>query len=92
MTQTTPPKPPTATKETQRERFLRRAANNKRAEPSGMAVIIVGAKPPQSPRTKRRLSADEQRIVDIVERRKGHPLTEQEINLSLDQARSVGSI
>jgi hypothetical protein len=47
MTQTTPPKPPPP-KPTVREAFLKAIAGNprwKEAEKTGVAVIIVGAKP-----------------------------------------------
>jgi hypothetical protein len=39
-----------------------------------------------------RLTPDEQGIVDFVERCSGRPLTPQEINLSLEQARAIGEL
>jgi hypothetical protein len=41
--------------------------------------------------TTRRLSAKEQRIIDWIEE-DGRKLTEQEINLSLEQARAIGEL
>jgi hypothetical protein len=41
---------------------------------------------------KRRLDADEQRIIDFIEKATGRTLTPQEINLSLDQARALGEL
>jgi hypothetical protein len=38
------------------------------------------------------LSADEQKIIDFVEKGKGRKLTQQEINLSLEQARQIGEL
>jgi hypothetical protein len=40
----------------------------------------------------RQYTADEQSIIDLVERTKGRKLTQQEINLSLDQARALGEL
>jgi hypothetical protein len=37
-------------------------------------------------------SKEEQQIIDVVEKSKGRKLTEQEINLALDQARSIGEL
>jgi hypothetical protein len=39
-----------------------------------------------------RLTPDEQRIVDFVERCERRPLTPEEIRLSLDQARFMGEL
>jgi hypothetical protein len=40
-----------------------------------------------------RLTPDEQRIIDFVERTNGgRRLTQQEINLSLEQARAIGEL
>jgi hypothetical protein len=45
------------------------------------------------PQAKRQLSADEQRIIDFIERvNGGRKLTPQEINLSLEQARALGEL
>jgi hypothetical protein len=40
----------------------------------------------------RRLTADEQRIIAFIERTRGRKLTEQEINLSLEQAKALGEL
>jgi hypothetical protein len=48
--------------------------------------------PLKKPQGKRRLSAAEQRIIAFVERGKGRKLTEQEIYLSLEQARAIGEL
>jgi hypothetical protein len=39
-----------------------------------------------------RLTAEEQAIIDSVERYNGRPLTPQEINLSLELARALGEL
>ena len=39
-----------------------------------------------------RLTAEEQEIVAALERSRGRPLTPEEINLSLEQARALGQI
>ena len=44
------------------------------------------------PQAKRRLTSDEQRIIDLTEKRTGRTLTQQEINLSLEQARALGEL
>jgi hypothetical protein len=42
---------------------------------------------------RRRLDKDEQRIIDFIERvNGGRKLTQQEINLSLEQARAIGEL
>jgi hypothetical protein len=40
----------------------------------------------------RKLNPDEQRVVNATEKYFGRPLTEQEINLALEQARAIGEI
>ena len=40
----------------------------------------------------RRLSADERRIITFIEQIRGRKLTAQEINLSLEQARTLGEL
>jgi hypothetical protein len=44
------------------------------------------------PETPRSRSAEEQAIIDLLERVRGRPLTEREINLSLEQARALGEL
>jgi hypothetical protein len=39
-----------------------------------------------------RVSRDERDVIDCVSRAEGRPLTQQEIDLSLAQARSIGQI
>jgi hypothetical protein len=42
---------------------------------------------------KRRLTSDEQRIIDLTEKRNGgRKLSPQEVDLSLEQARALGEI
>ena len=41
---------------------------------------------------KRKLTPEEQSVVDYVAKAKGRELTEEEINLTLEQARSVGNL
>ena len=38
------------------------------------------------------LTPEEQAIIDLVEKYEGRTLTEQEINLALDQAREMGEL
>jgi hypothetical protein len=38
------------------------------------------------------MSPEEQEIVDLLEADYGRPLTEQEINLALEQARALGEL
>ena len=38
------------------------------------------------------MTTEEQEIVDALERSRGRPLTPEEINLSLEQARALGEI
>ena len=38
------------------------------------------------------LTAEEREIIDTLERSRGRPLTPEEINLSLEQARALGEI
>ena len=38
------------------------------------------------------LTSSEQKIIDLLERSKGRKLSQQEINLSLDQARHLGEL
>jgi hypothetical protein len=42
--------------------------------------------------TRQKLTAAEQEIIDYLEKDRGRPLTEQEINLSLEQARMIGHL
>jgi hypothetical protein len=46
----------------------------------------------QKPQAKRRLSPAEKRIIAFVEQTSGRKLTEQEIYLSLEQARALGEL
>jgi hypothetical protein len=43
-------------------------------------------------KSKTKLTPEEQKIIDFVEKNKGRKLTEQEINLSLEQARAIGEL
>ena len=54
---------------------------------SGETLAIVGARPAEKQRT-----AAEREIIATLERLKGRKLTEQEINLSLEQARALGEL
>jgi hypothetical protein len=52
-----------------------------------MSVVI------QFPQAERRLTSEEQRIIDLTEKRNGgRKLTQQQINLSLEQARALGEL
>ena len=53
----------------------------------GETFSIVGARPAEKPRT-----AAEREIVATLERLEGRKLTEQAINLSLEQARALGEL
>jgi hypothetical protein len=44
------------------------------------------------PKNKAALSPEEQEIINTLEKLRGRSLTEQEINLSLEQARAVGHL
>jgi hypothetical protein len=54
------------------------------------------AKPEQRTGTHKKpeakLTPEEQKIIDLLEWSKGRKLTQQEINLSLDQARHLGDL
>jgi hypothetical protein len=52
---------------------------------------MTGIKQSQKVEKKPR-SKEEQAIIDIVEKSKGCKLTEQEINLAVDQAYSIGEL
>jgi hypothetical protein len=41
---------------------------------------------------RKKYSPEEQEIIDYLEKSRGRPLTEQEINLSLAQARAIGEL
>ena len=47
---------------------------------------------PRKPAEKRQLTADEADLIKTLERLEGRKPTEQEINLSLDQARAIGEL
>jgi hypothetical protein len=42
--------------------------------------------------TNKKLTPDEQAIIDFVEKSKGRKLSRQEVNLSLKQARAIGEL
>jgi hypothetical protein len=77
--------------ETVPEAFTRKISGDPQfqiAKPSGKAFVIGGAKPP----TTRALTPEEQEIITLLETSRGRPLTEQEIYLSLEQARHIGEL
>jgi hypothetical protein len=41
---------------------------------------------------KAELSAEERKIIDLLEQGRDQPMTEQQINLALDQARAIGEL
>jgi hypothetical protein len=64
---------------------------------SGPFKILRQSRPPSAPdqtpsKRKAELQPDEKEIIAALERSYGRPLTEQEINLSLDQARAIGDL
>jgi hypothetical protein len=56
--------------------------------------VAFTGEPWASPGGKRKaaLSPEEREIIDPLEKSRGRPLTEQEINLSLEQARAIGDL
>jgi hypothetical protein len=69
------------------ENKLAKNARFKQAEPSA-AVVIVGAKPTPAVDLSR-YSPAEREIIEVVARDKGRPLTQEEINMSLEQGRFI---
>ena len=47
---------------------------------------------PRKPAEKQQLTAEEADLIKTLERLEGRKPTEQEINLSLDQARAIGEL
>ena len=70
--------------ETLREKFMKKIAKNprfKEAEKSGKAFVIVGA--------RQRYSEAEREIITHLQKCYGRSLTQEEIYLSLEQAKAI---
>jgi hypothetical protein len=57
---------------------------------SGEWMMFSVRKP--SPAPEAEYTPEEQKLIDLLERLEGRKLTQQEINLSLDQARNLGEL
>jgi hypothetical protein len=53
-------------------------------------MVTTGTQPKQP--AAKQYTAEEASLIKTLERMKGRPLTDQEINLSLEQARMVGDL
>ena len=58
----------------------------------GQRTMAMTGTQPRKPAEKRQLTAEEADLIKTLERLEGRKLTEQEINLSLDQARAIGEL